>query len=169
MSYKTLYACIACTLVSVCANADEITRPHLMAAAKLGNVRLFHQDNNFVVERDGEQKDIQPCFVSTDIRNISPEFLSKFIAADNYLKLSELKRTDDSVDYKLDACNRLRGGGPWLGGLTFIGGSLATIGAATGALVTGGPAGPALAVAAIYGGMAATAKATMVVTALPTP
>jgi len=178
MSYKTLYVCIACTLLSTCIKADdyrrdEITGSGVMIPEKLGNVRLFHQDNNFVVERDGKQKDIQSCFVSTDIRNISPELLSKFIAADNYLKLSELENTDGSVDYKLDVCNRLRGGGPVLGAFTFLGGAIATGLTATGVLIVTLPvSGPGAAVAAAAtakAGMVATAYATVVATGTPAP
>jgi len=173
MSKKTLYVCVVCTLVSSFAIGEEITRPHLMAAAKLGNVRLFHKDNNFVVEQDGEEKDIQPCFVSSELRNISPELLSQFLLADNYLKLGELNNSDGSVDYKLDACSRLKGGGPWFGGIVFIGGSIATVGATVGAVIIATPGGPAAmgaaGVATAYSGMAVTAKATVAATAAPTP
>ncbi|TET06483.1 hypothetical protein E3J79_01840 [Candidatus Dependentiae bacterium] len=111
MSYKTLYVCIVGLAVSSLAIGMEIKRPSLMAAAKLGNIRVFHKDNKFVVERDGKEKNIQPCFVSPIIRNANSDLLSKFLVADGYLRLNELKGANGSIDYKLDACGRLNGGG----------------------------------------------------------
>jgi len=140
MSYKALYICIACSLVSGYSRADELS--DVKMPATMQNARLFHSENGFTVVQDGNEKNIQSCFVSPDIRNISPELLGKFIAADNYLKLSELNNVNGSVDYKLDACSRLRGGGltgAWLGAIAgkavvhFVGhGAILLAGACTG-------------------------------------
>ena len=174
MNYKTLHVCIVGLAVSSLAIGMEIKRPSLMAASKLGNIRLFHKDNGFVVERDGEKKNIQSCWVSPIIRGTSPDRLRKFLVADGYLRLNELKDANGSIDYKLDACGRLNGGGFVLAAVgTFsvaVAGAVATCGAAAGGFVVGGPAG---AVAAA-GATAIAAKAAIVYTAIaltatPTP
>ena len=153
MSYKTLYICIACSLVSGYSKADELS--DVKMPSTMQNARLFHSENGFTVVQDGNEKDIQPCFVSPELRKISPELLGKFIAADNYLKLSELKRTDGSVDYKLNASNRLRGGGPVAGFIGYWG--TKTICYGTMLAAAGGAEGAAIATAAAVsaGGVAA--------------
>jgi len=177
MSYKTLYVCIVGLAVSSCglstfAVGMEIERPSLMAAAKLGNIRVFHKDNKFVVERDGKEKNIQPCFVSPIIRNANSDLLRKFLGA-GYLRLNELKGANGSIDYKLDACGRLNGGGPWFGFVVALGGTLATAAATVGVAIAAAPGGPVAVGAAAYGtavgGMALTAKAALAAAAAPTP
>ncbi len=182
MNNKSLYVRIVGLAVSSFGNYSlaigmEIKRPSLMAAAKLGNIRLFHKDNKFVVERDGKEKNIQPCFVSPTLRNANSDLLSKFLVADGYLRLNELKDANGSIDYKLDACGRLNGGGP-TGALAAYTGtrivgyiSLAAIWVSV--PITGGATAPLAAKATLFaaeGGIEATAAAVgTAVLMLPTP
>ncbi len=177
MSCKTLYVCIVGLAVSSCglstfAMAMEIKRPSLMAAAKLGNIKLFHKDNKFVVERDGKEKNIQSYWVSPILRGANPDHLRTFLN-NGYVRLNELKDANGSIDYKLDAYGRLNGGGPILGFFTAVGGTVATGVAATGVFIALVPTNPAAAIfagaAVAKGGMALTVAATVAATAAPTP
>jgi len=177
MSYKTLYACIVGLAVSSCglstfAVGMEIKRPSLMAAAKLGNIRLFHNDDKFIVEHDGIRRIIPSYWVDKSLRGVKQENLKKFLGA-GYLHLKELQGQNGAVDYKLDACGRLNGGGPVLGFFVAVGGCVATAAATAGAAVVAAPGGPFAVTAAAYGtavtGMALTAKATIAAGAAPTP
>jgi len=167
MSYKTVYACLLFSLVFGYSRADEISDVKMPSTMK--NAQLFHSEDGFTVVHDGNEKDIKPCFVSTELRKISPDLLGKFIAADNYLKVSKLTDADgNTVDYKLDACNRLRGGGPIAGfigywgtkticyGTILAGAGAATAGAA-GAVIGGATTAGTLGVGALAGSAAAPA------------
>jgi len=175
MSYKNLSVCIVCMLFSSFAFAEEIKRPSLKTVDALKNTRLFHNGNEFTVEQNGRTIPVQSCFVSTELRKITSATLLKALAAEtgNYLKLSELKKEDNSTDYKLELRKGgLNGGGPILGAVTALGGCLVTAAAAAGAAVLAVPTGPvgmtAAVVATTKAGMAATVYATIVATGTPT-
>jgi len=173
MNTKRLCIGVMSLFVIFSLSGMEIERPSLMAAARLGNVRLFHKGTGFVVERDSKENNIQSCYISPILRNASRDRLSKFLAAYGYLRLNELKAQNGTVDYNLDACGRIKGGGPWLGAIVALGGTLATAAATVGAAVVAIPGGPVAMTAAACGtvtaGMALTAKATIAVSVSPTP
>lgn len=171
MNTKILYLPIV-SLVVFSANCIEIGKSSLMVPSRLGTLKVFHENNKFSVERNGTKEEVRSDNVSPMLRKVSRDQLCKFLALDGYIKVRGLSDQSGTTEYALDDFGRIRGGGPWLGGITFIAGSLATAAAAAGAAAAALPSGPGAfiaAVATVQTGMAATAYATLCATAAPTP
>jgi hypothetical protein len=173
MNTKILYFSIA-SLVVFSANCMEVDKASLMVPSSLGTLKVFHQNNEFSVEQNGTKEKVQSYNVSPLLRRMSQDQLCKFLARDGYIKVRSLRDRSGITEYALNDCGRIRGGGPFLAGFTFIAGGVATAAAAAAVTVAAAATGPIVlaplaAVVTVKAGLAATTYASICVLSTPTP
>lgn len=59
--------------------AVQLEKTDLFVPSRLGDVKVFHNQDGFHVEKDGEIYRVRNCFVDEEIRNISSKKLMQFI------------------------------------------------------------------------------------------
>ena len=117
---------------------------NLIASHALGKVKLFHKDNQFLVEHNEQIRRVHSYDVEPALRKMTPAQLAAFQKI-GYIQLKKLS----NGEFKLNANVRGLGGGiggaafgVWLGKAVVYGVSYGVLGAAGAvATVVGGPAG----------------------------
>lgn len=71
--FKRVMVSVSCVSLLACMSLKsmEIKGQNLFTPTKLGSVKLFHNEKGFYVERDGEKKKIQNCFIDKELRNLT--------------------------------------------------------------------------------------------------
>lgn len=139
MSYR--YALCALFFIST-VHAMELEKGQVLVPEKLGQLAVIHHGNKFYVDRNGETKQVQNCFIDKGLRGISRDKLESFLANNGYVSLSQMS----DGEYVLRSRGRLNGGGPvagaigyWLTKSLCYGAAVAAAGTAV--VATGGVAG----------------------------
>lgn len=145
----------------ISAGALEVTKNGLFIPKKLGDVKVFHENDNFYIGSHGTYEKVQRYNLDKELREMRQDQLIKFLGA-GYLAINQ----SDNGEYSIKAKVRGLGGGPvtasvlyWLTKSVCYGGAAVAVGTAT--VATGGAVatalgGGAVVTAATGGAVAAT-------------
>jgi len=85
-------------ITSLTAKSIEVEKNNLFVPSRLGEIKLFHDENGFYILKNDEIHDIQNCFVDKELRNISNNKLAKFLGQGD----SEIQRLSPEEFENLD-------------------------------------------------------------------
>lgn len=80
--------------------AIQLGKSDVFIPSKLGNVKLFHNQDGFYVEKDGDICSVQNCFVDKAIRNISTKQLMLFLGKTKIVELHGQKIVFEKISKK---------------------------------------------------------------------
>lgn len=92
--FKRTLSCLVITfLIASALKSREIDKSNLFIPEKLGQIRVFHDKNGFVILKDGEYFEVQNCFVDKEVRNISDKQLGYFLGTIQDIEINGQKIT----------------------------------------------------------------------------
>lgn len=80
--------------------AVQLEKTDLFVPSRLGNVKVFHNQDGFHIEKDGEIHSVQNCFVDKEIRNLSQKQLMWFLGKIKIVEVNGQKIEFEKISKK---------------------------------------------------------------------
>jgi len=107
-----LLACLFVAHSSVDAKTIEIQETSVLSPSSLGEIKVFHDEDGFSVEQDGEMFFVEKCWIDSSLQDISSEELEEYLTSGKIF-VNQMEDGEFSLRTRLF----LKGGGA--GGATF--------------------------------------------------